>query len=46
MLDLVATPSNKRTFAALDAAQALKPGTPLPAPQGVFPRIVDEKAAE
>ncbi|HTK84043.1 MAG TPA: methionine--tRNA ligase [Patescibacteria group bacterium] len=46
ILDQVAAPANHRDFSVLDAAHALKSGTLLPAPQGVFPRIVDEKAAE
>ncbi len=46
ILAQVAAPVDQRNFAALNAAHALKSGTPLPAPQGVFPRIVDEKAAE
>ncbi len=39
MLDQLAVPEDKRQFSAL--ADALKPGTALPAPQGVFPRYVE-----
>jgi methionyl-tRNA synthetase len=45
MLDQVAVPANERSFAFIGEAHALKAGTPLPAPSGVFPRIVDEVAA-
>jgi methionyl-tRNA synthetase len=43
ILDQVAVPANERAFEFLAAAHALKSGTPLPIPQGVFPRIVDEE---
>jgi len=46
MLDQLAVPTDQRTFAALLADYALKPGTPLPAPEGVFPRYVEEPQAE
>ena len=39
LLDLVAVPGDRRAFADLDAS--LAPGTPLPVPQGVFPRYVE-----
>ena len=42
LLDQLAVPEAARDFAALD--QALKPGTALPAPQGIFPRYVEEGA--
>ncbi|MDX9689885.1 MAG: methionine--tRNA ligase [Alphaproteobacteria bacterium] len=42
MLDLLAVPESERSFACLDEAHALKAGTPLPTPQGVFPRYVEE----
>lgn len=46
MLDQVAVPMDKRTYAHISADEALKPGTALPAPEGVFPRIeTKEKAA-
>ena len=43
LLGQLAVPANKRDFAALE--MTLVEGTPLPTPQGVFPRFV-EKAAE
>lgn len=36
-------PENARTLAALQPGAALVFGTPLPAPQGIFPRYVEEK---
>ncbi|MDD5586411.1 MAG: methionine--tRNA ligase [Alphaproteobacteria bacterium] len=42
LLDQLAVPEDQRNFAALTADQALKPGAPLPAPQGLFPRIVED----
>lgn len=45
LLDQVAAPINARDFSALSAAHALKPGTPLPTPEGVFPRLETAKAA-
>src|SRR6266436_3037873 len=41
LLDQLAVPKHERDFAALTAEHALKSGTPLPAPQGVFPRYVE-----
>ncbi|MGE0281072.1 MAG: methionine--tRNA ligase [Rhizobiaceae bacterium] len=41
LLDLLAVPADKRTFANVGNADALAPGTPLPPPQGVFPRYVE-----
>ncbi len=38
LLDQLAVPEERRSFAALGEAHALKGGTPLPAPQGIFPR--------
>ncbi|MBR0555546.1 methionine--tRNA ligase [Ciceribacter sp. L1K23] len=40
LLDLVASPANKRDFAALGKAGRLISGTPLEAPKPVFPRYV------
>jgi len=34
-------PPQSRSFLFLNAAHALTPGTPLPAPQGIFPRYVE-----
>jgi len=44
MLDQLAVPANARTFAALGESGALKAGTLLPKPEGVFPRYVEEAA--
>jgi methionyl-tRNA synthetase len=43
ILDQLAVPAEGRVFAAFDSE--LVPGTALPAPQGVFPRFVEPKAA-
>lgn len=43
MLDQLAVGEEGRTFASLGEAGALKAGTPLPKPQGVFPRYVEEE---
>ncbi|PZQ48019.1 MAG: methionine--tRNA ligase, partial [Micavibrio aeruginosavorus] len=45
MLDQVASPVDKRLYAHISNEHALKPGTPLPAPEGVFPRIQPEPKA-
>lgn len=45
LLDQLAVPEGQRSFAHLAADFALKPGTPLPIPQGVFPRLQLEEAA-
>ncbi|MCO5157146.1 MAG: methionine--tRNA ligase [Aquamicrobium sp.] len=45
LLDLLAVPEDARSFAHVGDAHALTPGTPLPAPQGVFPRYVEQEAA-
>jgi methionyl-tRNA synthetase len=42
LLDLLGVADNARSFAYLSDAHALVSGTPLPAPQGVFPRYVEE----
>ena len=41
LLDLLAIPADERDFVHLGAAHRLKPGTPLPAPSGIFPRFVE-----
>jgi methionyl-tRNA synthetase len=41
LLDQLAVPADARDFAALTKDFALKPGTPLPAPEGIFPRFVE-----
>ncbi len=43
LLDLVAVPTGARAFANIN--DALQPGTPLPPPQGVFPRYVEPEVA-
>ena len=42
LLDQLAVPADARSFAAL--ATALRPGTMLPKPEGVFPRYVEQEA--
>ncbi len=42
LLDQLAVPSDRRSFAAFD--QRLAAGTPLPKPEGVFPRFVETEA--
>ncbi|MGB3501043.1 MAG: methionine--tRNA ligase [Mesorhizobium sp.] len=44
LLDLLAVDEGARAFANLGDADALVPGTALPAPQGVFPRYVEAAA--
>jgi methionyl-tRNA synthetase len=44
LLDLLAIPADERSFAALGGASRIAPGTPLPAPTGVFPRYVEPEA--
>lgn len=41
LLDLLALPDEDRAFARLGPTGRLVPGTPIPEPQGVFPRYVD-----
>ena len=41
LLDLLAIPVDERDFVHVSGAYELKPGTQLPAPQGVFPRYVE-----
>jgi len=45
ILDQVAVAADAREFAFIGAQHALQPGTELPKPEGVFPRIVDEEPA-
>ena len=42
LLDLLAVPADRRDFAQVGETDALVPGTPLPAPAGVFPRYVEQ----
>lgn len=44
ILDQVSVADDARVFANIGALHALKPGTALPAPQGVFPRILEADA--
>jgi len=44
ILDQLAVPPDMRSFACMGDTGALKPGTALPSPQGVFPRYVEEAA--
>lgn len=44
ILDQVAIAPDARDFAHIGALHALKPGVALPAPSGVFPRIVEQAA--
>lgn len=45
LLDLLAVPADTRQFAHVHADYALVSGTPLPAPEGVFPRYVEKPEA-
>ncbi|MGI9423465.1 MAG: methionine--tRNA ligase [Hyphomicrobiaceae bacterium] len=40
LLDMLSIPDDQRSFASMGAAGRLPPGTPLPKPQGAFPRYV------
>ena len=44
VLDQLAVPVDQRMFKHLTPEFALKPGTPLPKPEGVFPRLMAEAA--
>jgi len=46
MLDQLGVPQDQRNFTTLSADYALKAGTPLPAPAGIFPRYVEEPKAD
>ena len=45
LLDLLAVPADKRSFADVADADALVAGTALPTPEPVFPRYVDDDKA-
>ena len=45
LLDQLAVPNSDRNFADIGANPALPPGTELPKPEGVFPRLVQEGEA-
>ena len=44
LLDILAVPEDKRTFAEIAGDRMLVPGTDLPAPQPIFPRYVEAEA--
>jgi methionyl-tRNA synthetase len=46
VLDQLAVPAERRSFAALGPEHALAPGTALPRPEGVFPRYVEAAERE
>ena len=46
MLDQLQVDADKRDFAHISPDFALKPGTAIDKPEGVFPRIVDDPEAE
>jgi methionyl-tRNA synthetase len=46
LLDLLAVQADRRRFADVGDISALKAGTALPAPQGVFPRYVEAEPAK
>lgn len=46
LLDLLGVAADARSFASLGAAGRLAPGTPLPAPSGIFPRYVEPEGGE
>ena len=46
LLDQLGVAEDARSFAALADGVALVPGTPLPKPQGVFPRYVEPEEDE
>jgi len=43
LLDLLSVPQDRRRFADLSEAGMLVPGTPLPTPQPVFPRYIEQE---
>ena len=45
MLDQLAVPADRASFAALAAGIRCVPGTALPAPAGIFPRHVETEPA-
>ena len=44
LLDQLGVPGDRRAFRHLGADHALSPGTPLPKPEGVFPRFVEPES--
>jgi methionyl-tRNA synthetase len=45
LLDLLAVPEEDRVLTAVGVSRRLQAGTPLPAPQAIFPRYVEPEAA-
>jgi methionyl-tRNA synthetase len=45
LLDSLGIPADARDFTALGGATRIRPGTPLPAPSGIFPRYVEPTTA-
>ena len=45
LLNQLSVPEDERSFAHLSADYALKPSTPLPKPESVFPRLENKKEA-
>jgi methionyl-tRNA synthetase len=45
LLDSLGIPADARDFTALGGATRIRPGTPLPAPSGIFPRYVEPTPA-
>jgi Methionyl-tRNA synthetase len=43
LLAQLSVPESERSYSTLSAGNALKPGTPLPKPEGIFPRMVEEE---
>jgi methionyl-tRNA synthetase len=43
LLDQLGVPSDRRDFAHAGPKHAVPPGTSLPAPRGLFPRITTEE---
>jgi methionyl-tRNA synthetase len=46
MLDQLSIPEDARSFSALGEGGALTAGTPIPKPQGIFPRYVEPEINE
>jgi methionyl-tRNA synthetase len=46
ILDQLSVPEQARTFKHLEGVHALKPGTPIQEPQGIFPRLNDVRNPE
>ena len=45
ILDQIAVPEDQRMFSHISKDYALKPGTEIQKPEGVFPRLVEDEAA-